>query len=95
MGVHSKALELSLCTRPPGPEPLDGSLCWYDPEAGRFLPTRLELADDRRRLAEDRRRLADGKRNAEARTEAAEARAKAAEARALELEAQIERMRRG
>ena len=80
VGVYSKALELSLCVRPPGPEPLDGSLCWYDPAAGRFLPTRLELADDRRRLADDKRN--------------AEARARAAEARAAELEAQIEKMRR-
>ena len=59
-GVRSKVLGLYLCLKPSGPEPLDGSLCWYDPAAARFLPTRLELADD--------------KRQAEARAAAAEAR---------------------
>ena len=81
VGVRSKVLGLCLCTRPPGPEPLDGSLCWYDPAAGEFLPTRHELADDRCRLT-------DGKRQAEAKAEASEA-------RVAELEALIERMRRG
>ena len=95
VGVRSKVLGLCLCTRPPGPEPLDGSLCWYDPAAGAFLPTRHELADDKRRLA-------DGKRQAEARAEASDARAQASDARAeasearvAELEAVIEQMRRG
>ena len=81
VGAYSKVLGLSLCVRPPGPEPLDGSLCWYDPAAGRFLPTRLELADDSRRLADDNHRLADEKRRAEAKV--------------AELEALIERMRPG
>ena len=50
VGVRSKVLGLCLCVRPPAPgrEPLDGSLCWYDPAAGAFLPTRHELADDKR-----------------------------------------------
>ena len=80
VGVRSKKLGLCLCTRPPGPEPLDGSLCWYDPAAGEFLPTRHELADDNRHLA-DHKRLA-------------EARAAAAEARVAELTALIEKMQR-
>ena len=88
VGVRSKVLGLCLCVRPPGPEPLDGSLCWYDPAAGAFLPTRLELADDRRRLADDWRRLADDKRQVEAR-------AAASEARVAELEARIEKMQAG
>ena len=49
VGVRSKMLGLCLCTRPPGPEPLDGSLCWYDPATGEFLPARHELADDKRK----------------------------------------------
>lgn len=80
-GVRSKALGLYLCLKPSGFEPLDGSLRWYDPAAGEFLPTRHELADDKRRLAADKRD--------------AEARAAASEARVAELTAQIERIRRG
>ena len=71
---------LCLCTRPPGREPLDGSLCWYDPAAGAFLPTRHELADDKRRQTDDKRQAA--------------ARAEASEAKVAELEAQLEKMRR-
>ena len=67
VGVRSEVLGLCLCTKPPGPEPLDGSLCWYDPAAGEFLPTRHELAD--------------GKRRAEARAEASDARVAELEAR--------------
>ena len=48
VGVRSKVLGLCLCVRQLGREPLDGSLCWYDPAAGAFLPTRHELADDKR-----------------------------------------------
>ena len=81
VGVRSEVLGLCLCVRSPGPEPLDGSLCWYDPTAGAFLPTRHELAD--------------GKRQAEARAEVSEARAEAADARVAELEALMEKMRRG
>ena len=102
VGVRSKMLRLCLCIKPPGPEPLDGSLCWYDPAAGGFLPTRLELADaklrlandnrrltdDNHRLTDDNRRLADGKRQAEAKAEASEA-------RVAELEALVEQMQRG
>ena len=88
VGVRSKVLELCLCTKPPGPEPLDGSLCWYDPAAGEFLPTRHELADGKRR-AEAKVEASD------ARAEASEARARASAARVAELEALIERMRRG
>ena len=95
VGVRSKVLRLCLCTRPPGPEPLDGSLCWYDPTAGEFLPTRLELADGKRQ-AEARAEASDGRVQAfEARAQASDARAQAAEARVAELEALIEQMRRG
>ena len=45
VGVYSNVLGLYLCTKPPGPGPIDGALCWYDPTAGAFLPTRHELAD--------------------------------------------------
>ena len=88
VGVRSKVPGLCLCVRSPGPEPLDGSLCWYDPAASAFLPTRHELADCKRR-AEARADASDG------RAEAAEARAEAAGARVAELESQIEKMRRG
>ena len=60
VGVYSNVLGLCLCTRPPGPGPIDGALCWYDPAAGAFLPTRLEMADDLRRLA-DANRQAEAK----------------------------------
>ena len=88
VGVRSTVLRLCLCTRPPGPEPLDGSLCWYDPVAGEFLPTRLELADEMRRLADDQRRLADDRRRL---TDDK----RQAEAKVAELEALLEKMRRG
>ena len=45
IGIHSEVLELCLCVRPPGPEPLDGSLCLYEPIAGEFLPLTHELAE--------------------------------------------------
>ena len=100
VGVRSKVLGLCLCTRPPGREPLDGSLCWYDPAAGAFLPSRHELADDNRRLADDKRslaadnrRLADDTRQAAARAVASEARAEASDAKVAALEAQIEKLR--
>ena len=48
VGVRSEVLGLCLCVGPPGPAPLDGSLRWYDPAAGEFLPTRHELADGKR-----------------------------------------------
>ena len=102
VGVRSEKLGLCLCVKPSGPEPLDGSLFWYDPAAGVFLPTRHELADDNHRLADDNHRLADDKRQADARAtasdaraEASEARAKASEAKVAALEALIEKMRRG
>ena len=76
IGVRSAVLGLLLCVRPPGSAPLDGSLCWYDPETGGFLPTRHELAD--------------GKRQAEARADASEARADASEARADASEARAD-----
>ena len=79
-GVCSKVLGLCLCIGPPGPEPLDSSLYWYDPAVGEFLATRNELADDNRRLADEKRD--------------AEARAAASEARVAELTALIEKMRR-
>ena len=102
VGVRSKVLGLYLCVRPPGPEPLDGSLCWYDPAAGAFLPTRHELADGKRQAetraeaSDERAEAAAAKAEASAgRAEAAEARAEAADARVAELEALIEEMRRG
>ena len=55
IGVRSKMLGLCLCVKPPGPAPLDSSLCWYDPAAGEFLPTNQELADDNQRLVDDKR----------------------------------------
>ena len=87
VGVRSEVLGLCLCTRPPGPEPLDGSLCIYDPAVGEFLPLTHELAEDKRRLAE-------ANRQAEARAEASETRAAQSEARVAELEALLEKMRR-
>ena len=80
IGVRSKKLGLFLCVKPAGPEPLDGSLCVYDPVAAKFLPARHELAADRRRLDADRRQ--------------AQVRAEASEARVAELQAQIAAMRR-
>ena len=95
VGVRSEVLDLCLCTKPPGPEPLDGSLCWYDPAAGEFLPTRHELADDRRRLADSKRQAEARAEVSDAQAQASEARAQASEARVAELEALIEGMRRG
>ena len=60
VGVRSKLLGLCLCIKAPGPEPLDGALCWYDPAAGEFLPTHHELADQKDR-AEAARRRAEAK----------------------------------
>ena len=74
VGVHSEVLGLCVCTRPPGPEPLDGSLCLYDPTAGEFLPLTHELADDNRHLAAENRRLAEAKQQAEAKVAKLEAR---------------------
>ena len=79
VGIPSKVLGLCLCIRAPGPDPLDVSLCWYDPATGEFLPTRHELADDKRRLAEANRRLAEANRQTEAKV--------------AELEALVEEMR--
>ena len=93
-GVRSKVLGLCLCISRTGPEPLDGSLRWYDPVAGEFLRNYHQttddkrLADDNHRLADDNHRLADARREAEARAEASAA-------RVAELEALVERMRRG
>ena len=42
-GVPSKMLGLTLCIRPAGPKPTAKSLVWYDPAAGKFLPTRSEM----------------------------------------------------
>ena len=90
IGVRSKKLELFLCVKPAGPEPLDGSLRVYNPKAGEFLPARHELVEGKR--------LTEAKAEAsEARAEASEAKARAAasEARVAELEALMEKMRRG
>ena len=80
VGVRSKVLGLCLCLRPPGPEPLDISLCWYDPAVGEFLPSHQELAAQ--------------KRAAEAARRAEEAARRMAEAKAAALQAQIEKMQR-
>ena len=81
VGVRSKVLGLCLCVKRSGPKPLDGSLRWYDPAVGGFLPTDHQLEDANHRLADAKRE--------------AEARANASAARVAELEALIEKMRRG
>ena len=81
VGVRSRVLGLCLCVKRSGPEPLDGSLRWYDPAAGGFLRTRHQLD-------EEVQRLADAKRRAEVREEASAA-------KVAELEALVEKMRRG
>ena len=94
-GVRSKVLGLCLCIGPPGPEPLDDCLRWYDPAAGEFLATRHELAEGKRQ-AEAKAEASEARAEAsEARAEASEARAEASEARVAELTALIEKMRRG
>ena len=109
VGIRSKMLGLCLCVQRTGLDPLDGSLRWYDPAAGGFLPTRHELAENKRRLADDNHRLADDnhrladdnhrladdkRRLADAKRQA-EAKAEASAARVAELEALVEKMRRG
>ena len=81
VGIRSKVLGLCLCISRTGPEPLDGSLRWYDPAAGEFLRNYHQTTDDNHRLADARRE--------------AEARAEASAARVAELEALVEQMRRG
>ena len=93
-GVCSKVLGLCLCIGPPGPEPLDSSLYWYDPAAGEFLATRHELAADNHRLADDKRDAEARAAASDARAAASDARAAASEARVAELTALIEKMRR-
>ena len=80
VGVRSNALGLCLCVKPTGTEPLDGSLRWYDPARGEFLPTLHE--SEARAAASD------------ARAAESDARAAESEARVAELEALIEKMRR-
>ena len=95
VGVRSEVLDLYLCTKPPGPEPLDGSLSWYDPAAGEFLPQRYELAEGKRRAeARAREARADAK-QAEAEASASKAEAEQAKAKIAALKAQIEKMQRG
>ena len=103
VGIRSKKLGLCLCVQRSGPEPLDGFLCWYDPAAGRFLPTRHQwadandrltddnqrLTDTKRRLTDDNQRLANAKQQAEARADAADANAKAANANAKAATARV------
>ena len=101
MGVPSKMLGLYLCVRPAGPKPTAKSLVWYDPAAGKFLPTRSEM-DARADAAEARANASDAEaKAAAARAAAAEATAAttaaklaAAAAKVAELETQIEGMRR-
>ena len=71
VGVRSKVLGLFLCVSRAGPAPLDGSLRWYDPAAGGFLPTHHELAE--------------AKRQAEVRAEASAARVAELEAQVEKL----------
>ena len=88
VGIRSKVLGLCLCVQRSGLEPLDGSLRWYDPAAGGFLPTRHQLAEAKQQ-AEIRAEAAV------ARAEAAAAQAESSAARVAELEALVEKMRRG
>ena len=91
VGIRTKVLGLWLCIKRPRWELMDGWLRWYDPAAGKFLPTYSELGGvflpTYRELADVRDRLAA--------VQEAEARAAASEARVAELEALIEKMRRG
>ena len=87
VGVRSKVLGLGLCLKPTGTEPLDGSLCWYDPEQGEFLPT-LHESEAKAEESEARAAASDAK------AAESEARAAASEAKVAELEALIEKMRR-
>ena len=98
VGVRSKVLGLCLCVEPSGLEPLDGSLRWYGPATGGFLPTRHALADDNHRLVDEKRQAEASEARAaesEARAEMCEAEAAESKARVAELEALIEKMRRG
>ena len=82
MGVPSKVLGLYLCIRPSRANPMVGSLVWYDPAAGEFLPTRPELGA-RAEAAETRADASDARADvSDARADASDAEAKAAVARA-------------
>ena len=101
-GVRSKMLGLSLCIKSTGAKPMDVSLCWYDPAAGKFLPARHEWAEDKRNAdtraeeAEARASASDARaEKAEAEASASDARAEKAEAKVAELTALLEKMRRG
>ena len=109
VGIRSEKLGLWLCVKPPVPDMPGGTLCWYDPAVGEFLPTGDELADGKQQ-AEARAAVSDARaeaafaeaeaaaakaRASEARAAASEARAEASDAKVAELEALIEKMRRG
>ena len=97
MGVPSKVLGLYLCIRPSRANPMVGSLVWYDPAAGEFLPTRPELGA-RADAAETRADASDARADASdaeakaavARADASDAEAKAAVARADASDARAE-----
>ena len=89
MGVPSKMLGLTLCVRPAGPKPTAKALVWYDPAAGKFLPTRSET-EARAEAAEARADASDARADAaEARADTSDARADLAEARADAIAAEL------
>ena len=77
VGIRSKMLGLCLYIRPNADRLMESSLGWYDPAAGKFLPTRYEL-EASARAAE-----------AAAREVEAAARAEKAVARLAESEARL------
>ena len=89
MGVPSKMLGLTLCVRPAGPKPTAKALVWYDPAAGKFLPTRSET-EARAEAAEARADASDARADAaDARADTSDARADLAEARADAIAAEL------
>ena len=97
VGVRSKVLELCLCLREPGTDPLDVALGWYDPETGEFLETRYEVTNAKRQAVaeaeEAKAEAEEAKAEAEearAKAEASDARAKASDARADASKAEAE-----
>ena len=88
VGVRSKVLGLCVCAKPSAPESIHGSLCWYDPATGKFLPTRHEMADD----IEQAKARIDAEKT---RADAAENRAEVAENRAEAAENRVDAAERG
>ena len=52
MGIRSKVLGLCLYIRTLDPDRMDSSLGWFDPAAGRFLPTLYDLSTNAEAAAE-------------------------------------------